>query len=46
MKRGKKIVLGGVSLVVAVALFFGLQRLVVPKYAGDTPLEGNFTAEY
>lgn len=46
MKRGKKIALGGISLVVAVALFFGLQRLVVPKYAGDTPLEGNFTAEY
>ncbi len=46
MKRGKKIALGGISLVVAVALFLGLQRLVVPKYAGDTPLEGNFTAEY
>lgn len=46
MKRGKKIAVGGISLVVAVALFFGLQRLVVPKYAGDTPLEGNFTAEY
>lgn len=46
MKRGKKIAVGGISLIVAVALFFGLQRLVVPKYAGDTPLEGNFTAEY
>lgn len=46
MKRGRKIAVGAVSLAVAVALFFGLQRLVVPKYAGDTPLEGNFTAEY
>lgn len=46
MKRGKKIAVGVISVVVVVAMFFALQRLVVPKYAGDTPLEGNFTAEY
>lgn len=46
MKRGKKIAVGVISVVVVVVLFFALQRLVVPKYAGDTPLEGNFTSEY
>lgn len=46
MKRRKKIAVGAASLIVAVVLFFALQRLVVPKYAGDTPLEGNFTKEY
>lgn len=46
MKRGKKIIVGVISVVVVVALFFALQRLVVPKYGGDTPLEGNFTSEY
>ncbi len=32
-------------MAVLLALFFGLQRLVEPKYASDI-LEGNFTAEY
>lgn len=48
MKRWKKIGTAIVSGVVVVALFLGLQRLVMPKYDGseDMPLEGNFTAEY
>ena len=33
------------SIAFAIVLFFGLQRLVEPKYAEDI-LEGNFTAEY
>lgn len=33
------------SIALFVVLFFGLQRLVEPKYAEDI-LEGNFTAEY
>ena len=33
------------SVALFVVLFFGLQRLVEPKYAEDI-LEGNFTAEY
>lgn len=33
------------SIALVIALFFGLQRLVEPKYAEDI-LEGNFTAEY
>lgn len=45
-ERGKKIVVGALSFMAVVIVFFALQRLVVPKYAGDTPLEGNFTAEY
>ncbi|MBR1743506.1 MAG: SGNH/GDSL hydrolase family protein [Lachnospiraceae bacterium] len=48
MKRWKKVCTAVISIVVVMALFFGLQRLVVPKYDGteDMPLEGNFTAEY
>lgn len=48
MKRLKKICTAVISLVVVLALFLGLQRLVMPKYDGtdDMPLEGNFTAEY
>jgi hypothetical protein len=34
-----------VTLVIVVALFLGLQRLVQPKYTSDI-LEGGFTAEY
>lgn len=45
MKHGKKIVVGVLSVLVVVALFFAAQRLVEPKYADDL-LEGNFTAEY
>lgn len=45
MKRGKKIIVAAVSVLLVVVLFFGLQRLVQPKYADDI-LEGNFTAEY
>ena len=33
------------SIAFAIILFFGLQRLVEPKYAEDI-LEGNFTAEF
>lgn len=45
MKYGKKIMVGVLSVLVAVILFFAAQRLVEPKYADDL-LEGNFTAEY
>lgn len=44
--KGKKLVVGVISAVVVIVMFFALQRLVIPKYAGDTPLEGSFTAEY
>lgn len=45
MKRWRKILRTVVSVVIAISLFFGLQRLVEPKYA-EGILEGNFTAEY
>ncbi len=45
MKKIKKITVFVASGLVVVLLFAALQRLVVPKYAGDIP-EGNFTAEY
>ncbi len=45
MKAWKGIVAGILSVFFTVVLFFGLQRLVEPKYADDI-LEGNFTAEY
>jgi hypothetical protein len=41
----KKVVSAVVSLAILAVLFFGLQRLVEPKYADDVP-EGNFTAAY
>ena len=48
MKRWRKVCTAVVSILVVIALFFGLQRLVMPKYDGtdNMPLEGNFTAEY
>lgn len=48
MKRIKKIMVAACSVLAVMVLFFALQRLVAPKYAGDeeAPLEGNFTAEY
>lgn len=48
MKRMKKAVSAVLSVLVTLLLFFGVQRLVEPKYdgSGDMPLEGNFTAEY
>lgn len=45
MKKGKRIVVGAVSIGIFLVLFFCVQRLVMPKYATDLP-EGNFTAEY
>lgn len=45
MKRAKKIIVGIVSVLLVIVLFFVAQRLVEPKYAEDI-LEGNFTAEY
>lgn len=45
MKKIKKSTVFVASGLVVVLLFAALQRLVVPKYAGDIP-EGNFTAEY
>lgn len=44
-EQDKKIVTALLSVLVVLLLFFGLQRLVEPKYADDVP-EGNFTAEY
>lgn len=41
----KKIAASMISIAVCIVLFFGLQRLVQPKYADDI-LEGNFTKEY
>lgn len=48
MKRWKKTGTAILSVIIVLALFFALQRLVMPKYDGseDMPLEGNFTAEY
>lgn len=49
MKKLKKIAVSIISILVVVALLLTAQRLVMPKYAGDgedSPLEGNFTAEY
>ena len=48
MKRWKKSGTAVLSVIIVLALFFALQRLVMPKYDGseDMPLEGNFTAEY
>lgn len=48
MKHLKTIITAVCSILVVCVLFFGLQRLVMPKYdgTGDMPLEGNFTAEY
>ena len=48
MKHLKTIITAVCSVLVVCVLFFGLQRLVMPKYdgTGDMPLEGNFTAEY
>lgn len=48
MKRGRKLFIAVASILMVLILFFGLQRLVEPKYDGtdDMPLEGNFTAEY
>lgn len=45
MKRVRKIITAVLSVVFAIVLFLGVQRLVEPKYASDV-LEGNFTAEY
>lgn len=45
MRKIKKTMVAIASVMVVVFLFAILQRLVVPKYAGDIP-EGNFTAEY
>lgn len=45
MKKGKKFIVGVISFGVFLLIFFGAQRLVMPKYASDLP-EGNFTAEY
>lgn len=44
-KKGKKIVSVILSTAVFVTAFFGLQRLVEPKYADDI-LEGSFIREY
>lgn len=41
----RKTIRAVLSLAVVAALFFGLQRLVEPKYADDI-VEGGFTAEY
>lgn len=45
MKKGKKFIVGVISFGIFLLMFFGVQRLVMPKYASDLP-EGNFTAEY
>lgn len=45
MRKWKKFIAWLVSFGAFLALFFGVQRLVVPKYASSVP-EGNFTAEY
>ena len=45
MKKGKRFVVGVISSGIFLAVFFGVQRLVMPKYASGLP-EGNFTAEY
>lgn len=45
MKKGKKCIVGVISFGIFLLMFFGVQRLVMPKYASDLP-EGNFTAEY
>lgn len=45
MKQWKKAVTALLSAGIVIALFFGFQRLVEPKYAEDI-LEGNFTSEY
>jgi len=44
MKKLKKMIVAICSVLIVVVLFAMVQRLVVPKYAGDIP-EGNFTAE-
>lgn len=41
----KKIIRNVISIVVIIILFFGLQRLVVPKYMDDI-MEGSFIEEY
>ena len=45
MSKLRKVITAVVSLLVTVLILGVLQRLVMPKYAGDIP-EGNFTAEY
>ncbi len=45
MKRAGKIATAVLSAAAVIALFFGFQRLVEPKYANGI-FEGNFTAEY
>lgn len=45
MNKGKKFIVGVISFGIFLLMFFGVQRLVMPKYASDLP-EGNFTAEY
>lgn len=45
MHRWKKAAVSVLSAGIVIALFFGFQRLVEPKYAEDI-LEGNFTSEY
>lgn len=45
MSRLRKVITAVASLLVIALILGVLQRLVMPKYAGDIP-EGNFTAEY
>jgi len=45
MKIIKKLLIFIMSVLVIVICYFAVQRLVMPKYAGDIT-EGNFTAEY
>ncbi len=45
LSKVRKVLTVNLSLEFIIILFLAVQRLVMPKYAGDIP-EGNFTSEY